>query len=223
MEKKDNKEYVAYYRVSTKQQGKSGLGLEAQKVIVWNKVGKPKFEFVEVESGKIDNRSELNKALELCKKNNYILIIAKLDRLSRNISFIMNLRESGIEFVCADMPELNTLTLGIFATMAQYERELISERIKNALRAKKKQGFKLGSPKNNITDETRKKSAVIRHKYAIENDNQKKAWEIIKDLQSQGFGLYKIMKKLRQYGLKTKKGKQFEIPTIKHLISLYSK
>jgi len=141
--------YVVYYRVSTKEQGKSGLGLEAQKAEV-NRFLKEDDsiikEFTDIDSGKNDNRVELQKAIEHAKKENAKLLIAKLDRLSRSVSFIFQLRDSKVDFVCCDLPDANTLTIGIFATMAQHEREVISKRTKAALAARKAKGFKLGTP-----------------------------------------------------------------------------
>lgn len=107
-----------------------------------------------MESGKKNNRPQLLAAIEYARKVKATLIIAKLDRLSRNASFIFTLRDSGVDFVCADMPDANTLTIGIFAVLAQHERELISSRTKAALQMKKKQGVKLGKPEN-LTDQAR--------------------------------------------------------------------
>lgn len=132
---------VLYSRVSTDRQGKSGLGLEAQQAAMtaWVKSNKAEVleEFVEVESGKKSDRPELAKALKLAKRQKATLVIAKLDRLSRNASFLLSLRDSGVEFVCTDMPEANRLTIGIMAVMAEHEREMISERTKAAMAAKK--------------------------------------------------------------------------------------
>ena len=139
--------YVAYYRVSTQKQGKSGLGMDAQKATVNNYArgkGQIEKEFVEVESGRKSARPQLQAAVEYCQNHGCTLLIAKLDRLARSVGFIFTLRDAGIDIACADMPELNTLTLGIFASLAQYEAELISKRTKEALQAKKAQGHKLG-------------------------------------------------------------------------------
>jgi DNA invertase Pin-like site-specific DNA recombinase len=144
---------VAYYRVSTGKQGRSGLGLEAQRAAVheylnggdWRLVG----EFVEVESGKrTDNRPELAKAMTSARLCNATLVIAKLDRLSRNAHFLLGLQESGVDFVAADMPKANKMTVGILAVVAQHEREQISARTKAALAAAKARGTKLGTPAN---------------------------------------------------------------------------
>ena len=141
--------HVAYYRVSTGKQGRSGLGLEAQSEAVrsylnggsWELVA----EFTEVESGKRhENRPKLQEALELCKLTGATLIVAKLDRLSRDAAFLLTLQNAGARFVCADMPDANSLTVGIMALVAQQEREAISTRTKAALAAAKARGTKLG-------------------------------------------------------------------------------
>jgi len=142
--------FVAYYRVSTDKQGKSGLGLEAQRDAVmqflnggrWTLAG----EFTEVESGKRNDRPELERALAACKKQKAKLVIAKLDRLGRNLAFIATLMESGVEFVAVDNPHANKLTVHILAAVAQHEREMISERTKAALAAAKRRGTRLGNP-----------------------------------------------------------------------------
>lgn len=146
--------FVAYYRVSTERQGRSGLGLEAQRQAVseylnggrWSLSG----EFTEVESGKRNDRPELAKALHLAKVTGARLVIAKMDRLSRNAAFLLQLRESGTRFVAADLPDANELTVGILAVVAEDERRRISERTKAALAVVRKRlaksGRKLGNP-----------------------------------------------------------------------------
>ena len=133
--------FVAYYRVSTQRQGRSGLGLEAQTACVASHIeaarGVLVAAFTEVESGNRDERPELRKALQAARSAGAVLIVAKLDRLSRSVRFIHELKESGVQFVACDLPDFNTLTLGIFATFAQHERERISERTKAALDAKR--------------------------------------------------------------------------------------
>jgi DNA invertase Pin-like site-specific DNA recombinase len=143
--------FVAYFRVSTDKQGRSGLGLEAQREAVlayldggrWSLVQK----FVEVESGKRNDRPELAAALAACKKHKAKLIIAKLDRLSRNLAFIATLMDSGVEFIAVDNPHANKLTVHILAAVAQHEREMIGQRTRDALQAAKARGKKLGNPK----------------------------------------------------------------------------
>lgn len=141
--------HVAYYRVSTGKQGRSGLGLEAQREAVRSHLNGGSWEllaeFTEVESGKRhENRPELCAALELCKLTGATLIVAKLDRLSRDAAFLLTLQNAGARFVCADMPDANSLTVGIMALVAQQEREAISSRMKAALAAAKARGVKLG-------------------------------------------------------------------------------
>ena len=140
--------YVAYLRVSTDKQGRSGLGLEAQRQAIAEFCGghPPIAEFVEIESGKRDARPKLEAALHRAKVTGAKLLIAKLDRLSRNVAFIARLQDSGVKFVCADMPEANELTVHLFAAIAQYERKAISARTKAALAAAKRRGQKLGNP-----------------------------------------------------------------------------
>jgi len=136
--------YVAYYRVSTSKQGINGLGMDAQEKAVSTYLDAQDGELIdsyrEVESGKINKRPELEKALRRCRLTGATLVIAKLDRLSRNAAFLMALRDSEIAFVCCDMPEANSLTIGIIACMAEYERQMISERTKAGLAAKKARG-----------------------------------------------------------------------------------
>lgn len=147
--------FISYYRVSTARQGQSGLGLEAQRAAVlgylnggdWRLVG----EFTEVESGKNNDRPQLAKAMAECRLRNATLVIAKLDRLSRNAAFLLSLRDAGVAFVCADMPDANTLTIGILALIAQNEREALSARTKAALAARRARGHTLGNPANLTT------------------------------------------------------------------------
>ena len=147
--KKAIQRFVAYYRVSTERQGRSGLGLEAQKhavAIFINGGAELVGEFTETESGKHDERPELAKAMEACRRHKAKLVIAKMDRLSRNLLFICTLMESGVEFVAVDNPIANKLTVHILAAVAQHEREMISQRTKDALAAAKRRGVRLGNP-----------------------------------------------------------------------------
>jgi DNA invertase Pin-like site-specific DNA recombinase len=142
--------FVPYYRVSTDRQGRSGLGLEAQQKAVrdylnggaWEIVA----EFVEVESGKRADRPEFARALDACRKHKATLVIAKLDRLSRNVAFVATMMESGVEFMAVDNPHATKLTIHILAAVAEHEREAISERTKAALAAAKARGKRLGTP-----------------------------------------------------------------------------
>ena len=141
---------VSYLRVSTARQGHSGLGLDAQRTAIQayanTKGANLVKEFVEVESGKVNTRPQLAEALHLAKVTGSVLVIAKLDRLSRNAAFLLALRDSGVKFIAADMPDANELTVGIMALVAQQEREAISKRTKEALDAAKRRGQVLGNP-----------------------------------------------------------------------------
>lgn len=138
--------FVAYYRVSTAKQGQSGLGLEAQREAVrnhlnggdWHLIG----EFVEVESGKRSDRPKLHAALRLCRSTKATLVVAKLDRLARNVAFVSALMEAKVKFVCVDMPDANNLTVHILAAVAEAEAAMISARTKAALAAAKARGTK---------------------------------------------------------------------------------
>ncbi len=147
--------WISYLRVSTDRQGKSGLGLEAQRTAVsdflnggqWKLVK----EFVEVESGKkADNRPMLEAAIAACRLHGAKLVIAKLDRLSRDAHFLLGLEKAGVDFVAADMPNANRLTVGIMAMVAEEERRMISKRTKDALAAAKKRGTKLGGLRRKV-------------------------------------------------------------------------
>jgi DNA invertase Pin-like site-specific DNA recombinase len=142
------RQFVAYYRVSTDRQGRSGLGLEAQREAVLRHLagvgGKLEGEFIEVESGKRNDRPQLAAAISAAKKAKGTLIIAKLDRLARNVHFVSGLMESGVDFVAADNPHANKLMVHLLAAFAEHEREQISQRTKEALAAAKARGIKLG-------------------------------------------------------------------------------
>ncbi|MGU3664550.1 recombinase family protein [Methylobacterium sp. A49B] len=150
--------FVSYLRVSTERQGRSGLGLEAQRQAVadflaggsWRHVA----ELVEVESGSRDARPRLSEALALCRLHGATLVIAKLDRLSRDAAFLLNLQKAGVRFVAADIPEANELVVGIMAVVAQAERKMISARTKAALAAAKARGVRLGKPVNPFNRES---------------------------------------------------------------------
>lgn len=159
--------YVAYYRVSTAKQGQSGLGLEAQREAVRRYLNGGNWEllqeFTEVETGKGSNalskRPHLKAAIEYARKNKAKLLIAKLDRLARNVYFISTLMEQKVRFVACDFPEANDLTIHILSAMAQYETKVISDRTKAALQQAKERGKKLGNPNLKTDNEVRAKEA----------------------------------------------------------------
>jgi len=155
--------FVAYYRVSTAQQGQSGLGLEAQREAVMRHLSQggwpPLAEFTEVETGKgsnaLDRRPQLQAALAFARKHKATLIIAKLDRLARNVAFISQLMEAGVPFVAADNPHAQPLTIHILAAVAEHERKMISERTKAALAAAKARGRVLGANGRVLADQNK--------------------------------------------------------------------
>ncbi len=202
-----NGNFVVYLRVSTAKQGTSGLGLEAQRKAVADHLNGGKHqilaEFVEIESGNKSDRPELAKAMAACKKHKATLLVAKLDRLARNVHFISGLMESKIDFVAADFPTANQLTIHILAAVAQHEREMISTRTKAALAAKKADGVRLGGP--NI--EEARKSAI---KTTIENADRfaTNVMPIIREIQGSGVtSANSIAKTLNSRGIKTARGK----------------
>ena len=216
--------YVSYLRVSTQRQGDSGLGLQAQRNAISNYLGENDIllsEFVEVESGKKNDRPELNRAIVEAKKNRATLLISRLDRLSRNVSFIFKLKDSGVEFLALDLPQMTTLTLGLTSIIAQHEREIISERIKLALAEKKKQGCKLGSPQN-LNEQARLKGLETIKSNAYHNQANKQSGQVALMYRKDGMTLMAIADKLNESGYRTRYGKQFHARTVKNLIERYS-
>jgi DNA invertase Pin-like site-specific DNA recombinase len=196
--------FVGYLRVSTDKQGESGLGIDAQRKAITDYLNGGKWElikeFVEVESGRrVDNRPKLREALETCERTGAKLLIAKLDRLSRNVAFIANLLESRVEFVACDFPTASKLTIHILSAMAEYEREMISKRTREALKAAKDRGVKLGSPKG-LTEEAIRHgigSSVAARK-AKADEYAKRIYGIIKGYQKVGMSLNAIARRLAQ-------------------------
>lgn len=179
------KKYAIYIRVSTQRQGQSGLGLDAQLQMCNNFInvqgGQCAEVFKDVESGKSRSRQGLWSAIEYCKTNNYPLVIAKLDRLARDVEFTFKVINSGVEIHFCDMPMVNTMILGVFASVAQYERELISARTKAALDAKKARGeFWL---RNSDTSKAVASSAVSRREKAKQNKNNVFLWRYMQSWQ----------------------------------------
>lgn len=213
---------VAYFRVSTQKQGASGLGLEAQRATVADYAkrtgGTIVAEFTEVESGKKNNRVQLVEAIAAAKRTGSVLVIAKLDRLARNAAFIFALRDAGVSFVACDIPEANTLTVGIFAVMAQHEAELISTRTKAALLAKKMRGDKLGTPAN-LTATARAKGREAHSRNAASNQNTVTAKGYARLLRNDGATLRAMAETLNAEGFKTPRGGQFSAVQVMRLLS----
>ena len=212
--------YIAYVRTST---GRQVLGLEEQQLRINQFIQSTGDNLIEIvieqESGKNNNRVKLDYATNLCIKHGYTLLFTKLDRLSREVEFLFTLRNKGVKLRCIELPELNTLTLGIFGSVAQWERELISNRTKNGLAALKARGVKLGSPKN-LTNVARKKGIETIRKKRIENENWKNARMFIENFQMKNghSALTEISRQLNLNGYKTRHGCLFTPEGVRRLI-----
>lgn len=207
--------YIAYIRVSTKGQEKSGLGLDAQRAIIDHYVKAENativHTFVETESGgDISNRPQLKAAINHCLKNDCTLIVAKLDRLSRDIEHIFKIKKQlKDKFRSCDLPDTETITVGIYAIFAQREKEIISIRTISALEQKKKQGVVLGKPEN-FTNEGRRAGAEARKRKSRENPINARAAALIKVCrEQQGLSFESIAEQLNNNGYTTPKGKAF--------------
>lgn len=220
-----NGRFVAYYRVSTERQGRSGLGLEAQQSAVhawlnggaWELVA----EFVEVESGKRNDRAELAKALEACRLHKSTLVIAKLDRLARDAAFLLSLRDAGVEFVAVDMPNANRLTVGIMALVAEDEAERCSTRTKAALAAAKARGQSLGGYRGGPapSDEARNASLVARREKA--KANAQPVLAEIGRIQAEGTtSANGIARVLNERGITTPRGGKWQAIQVQKLLIL---
>jgi DNA invertase Pin-like site-specific DNA recombinase len=201
--------FIAYFCVSTDKQGKSGLGLEAQREAVLGFLNGGRWalsaEFVEVESGKRNDRPQLSAALAACKKHKAKLVIAKLDRLSRNLAFIAALMESGVEFVAVDNPHANKLTVHILAAVAQHERELIAQRTRDALQAAKARGTKLGNPKLAAA-----RKSAIKGNQAAATRYAANVLPVIREIQASGITTLRgVARALTARGIPTARGGQW--------------
>jgi len=215
--------YVCYYRVSTQSQGRSGLGLGDQVSIVNRFISEGDeivAEFTEIESGKKSDRPKLSQAILACQKNQAKLLIAKLDRLSRNVGFVMTLKDSGVNFVACDLPDANTLSVGMMVTFAQYEAERTSERTIAALAQKKLQGFKLGNPKN-LTLAAIRIGQTVRSNNAATNKANVQATELAILYRSKHYTYAQIAEKLNENHYLTRRNKQFDGKAIYRLIQRY--
>ena len=223
---KNSEKYVAYLRVSTEKQGFSGLGLEAQKEIIKNYLHTkiPVAEFTEVESGRKTDRPKLKDALALCRSTGAILIVAKLDRLARNVSFLSNRLESDVDIVFCDFPQANKMVLHILAAISQYEAELTASRTKAALQAKKARGEKLGNPEHLMDKHIQAiaKSNKTNSDKAKNNPNNKRAVAFLKVMISQGKSLQEMTNILNNEGFVTAKGCRFVPATVKRIIKRYN-
>lgn len=217
--------YVAYLRQSTTKQEKSGLGIEAQRDIIGSfvKGGQIISEYVETESGKNNFRPKLQEALALCRKNNSILIVAKLDRLSRNVAFTSKLLESDVEITFCDFPQANRLILHIISSIAEYEANLISQRTRQSLKAKKERGVKLGKSENlmNKHDEAIQRSNQTNREKAKNNTNNMRAVALLRSMAKDGFTSSQMVAHLNEQGFTTSKGCKFQIVQVQRLMQRY--
>jgi DNA invertase Pin-like site-specific DNA recombinase len=211
-------DFVAYYRVSTQGQGNSGLGLDAQRAAVHAHVqqvgGGLIGEFTEIESGALDERTELNLALKQCRAQKALLVIAKLDRLARSVHFIAQLLNSGVEFVAADMPHANKLTIHIIAAVAEYEREVIAQRTKAALSAAKLRGVRLGNPR--AAEAAHKGREIMRDEA---NDYARGLMPIFEGLRTKGVSSYsELARALAERGIPTRRGGQWTAAGVSNIV-----
>lgn len=214
-------QFVTYLRVSTERQGQSGLGLEAQRAAVAAHVlgrGEVVAEFVEVESGKRADRPQLALALAEAKRAGAVLLIAKLDRLARNVAFIANLLESGVEVTAADMPEANRFVLHIMAAVAEQEGRAISERTKAALAAAKARGVKLGWSNPERAFEQRQaaqKGAAVNRARAL--THAENVLPMVEKIRAEGASLRQIATELNVRGVKTARGGKWYATTVRNV------
>jgi DNA invertase Pin-like site-specific DNA recombinase len=217
--------FIGYYRVSTQKQGLSGLGLEAQQKDVEDYVagcqGELISEYTEVQSGSKDDRPELHKALRQCRLTGATLLIAKLDRLSRNRRFLLELADSTTNFIAVDMPEANNFTVGLLACLADYERQLISERTKAGLRAAKARGVKLGNPDlDKIRNkDTRQASATWQAQAKARKADYSQIIEELMVEYGPDMSLRQVAAQLNQAGYRTPRGGQWHPTSVARVMN----
>ena len=216
--------YISYIRVSTKGQERSGLSFDAQKAIIehYTEIDKDEIikEFIETESGKdISNRPILKAAIDYAQTHKAVLVVAKLDRLSRDVEHIFKIQKQlGDYFKSCDLPTTDALTLSIYAGIEQRERELISIRTRQALQAKKKQGAKLGKL-SNLTQEGRDAATASLSQKAKANQNNQRAAALIKVCHESGMSLNQIAEHLNNNGFSTSMGRKFQKTTVSRILS----
>lgn len=216
--------FISYLRVSTQRQGRSGLGLEAQREAVtgflnggnWKLIQ----EVVEVESGKNSDRPELAKALSLCRIHRATLLVAKLDRLARNVAFISALMESGVKFVAVDLPQANELTVHIMAAMAEYEAKAISARTKAALAAAKARGTQLGGLRWDLSSVSHKgRKAALKARRKAQERYAQDVLPVIEEKQRLGAtSLRQIAAALNEDGTPAPRGGQWSAVQVQRVL-----
>jgi len=213
--------FVAYYRVSTRAQGASGLGLDAQRKAVRDYLDGGALlaaEFTEVESGRENGRKELAKALAACRLFGARLVIAKLDRLARNVAFVSRLMESGVDFLAVDFPQANALTVHLLAAIAEHERTMISQRTKVALAAAKARGRQLGNP-GNLRNRREGHLRSIAVRAAKASAKAADVMPIVMELQASGHtSLGRVAFGLNRLGIPAARGGQWSATQVKRLM-----
>jgi DNA invertase Pin-like site-specific DNA recombinase len=211
--------FVAYYRVSTARQGRSGLGLEAQQLAVRDYLNGGQWtllaEVAEVESGKHSDRPKLQEALSTCRLTGATLVIAKLDRLSRDAHFLLGLEKAGVDFLAVDMPSANRLTVRLMAVIAQAEREMISERTKAALKAAKARGVRLGGWKGGPVVDGRLGARAVQEQA---DEFAAEVGPIIRGLRDKGMSLREIAAEMAGRGIRTARGGAWTAAAVRAVI-----
>ena len=217
--------FIAYERVSTARQGASGLGLEAQRAAIdtfaASRGAEVTARFTEIESGRKSDRPELQKAIDIARLTGATLVIAKLDRLSRNAAFLLTLRDSGVRFLACDMPEANDLTVGIMALVAQQEREATSRRTKDALAAARARGVKLGNPNGAAALRRAGKGGAALSEAVSANADMFAAdlAQVVRTLQDAGHtSLRALACELNSRGMRTRRGGRWHVSTVRNLL-----
>lgn len=224
--------YITYYRVSTQQQGRSGLGLDAQRTMVSTFLvtypGEVLGEYTEIETGKGAGRPELTQAIDHARAAGATLIIAKLDRLARNVAFTAALLESKLPFKCCDMPEADNFVIHILAALAEREAKLISDRTKAALAELKKRGVKLGSARPGHWDGKEHlrgwKKAAEASRVKVQKEMEQRYEPLvpwIRDLRAAGHTLQSIVDALNAKGCQTRRNGPWNVPTLRRVILKY--
>jgi DNA invertase Pin-like site-specific DNA recombinase len=218
--------FVGYCRVSTGKQGRSGLGLEGQEDAISSYVSSTGGEltklYVEVESGKKDDRPILREAIQHAQLIGAKLIIHKLDRLSRDLGFITTLQKNSVDFSVVDLPGADRFTIHIFGALAEKERQMISERTKKALESAKKRGVKLGNPKGEgFTPEIQTLGVVAASQSRKEKADilAERVRPMIERLQTEGLSLRRIATRLTDDGIKTPRGKEWTATAVKNALA----
>jgi DNA invertase Pin-like site-specific DNA recombinase len=213
-------DYIAYYRVSTARQGQSGLGLEAQQAAVrtFLSLGEQILgEYIEIESGRKNSRPQLVAAMQAAKDAGAVLLVAKLDRLARNLAFLTALMESRVRFKAVDMPAADEFTIHVLGAVAEKEAKAISTRTKDALAAKKARGFQLGTP-SNLTAEARAKGQQQRQANAQASLANRQAAELARLYRSLQWDYRRIAAQLTASGYRTRRGYHFTAAGVRRLV-----